>query len=72
MLEFCASAVAAINEAVIQNREVLTNTFLIIVLLLLFVGLTHFFRLLPANEHHPMEGKVTSEQAPDNGVNAAP
>jgi len=31
--EFCASAVAAINEAVIQNREVLTNAFFIIVLL---------------------------------------
>jgi len=31
--EFCAKAVAAINDAVIQNREVLTNAFFIIVLL---------------------------------------
>jgi len=31
--EFCARAVAVISEAVIQNREVLTNAFFIIVLL---------------------------------------
>jgi len=31
--EFCAMAVAAIKEAVIQAREVLTNAFFIIVLL---------------------------------------
>jgi len=31
--EFCAKAVAAINDAVIQNREVRTNAFFIILLL---------------------------------------
>lgn len=32
-LEFCARAVAAINETVTQNREVWTNAFFIILLL---------------------------------------
>ena len=57
VLEFCASAVAAINEAVIQNREVLTSTFLIIVLLSPFRWFNPLFRLLPAKRTPPDGGQ---------------
>ena len=53
--EFCAKAVAAINEAVIQNREVLTNTVFIIVLLSPFLLVLPTF-VVAAREANTIDG----------------
>jgi hypothetical protein len=56
-LEFCASAVAAINEAVMQNSEVLTNAFFIIVLLSPFCWFNPLFSDAAAKRSPPDGGQ---------------
>jgi hypothetical protein len=60
-LVFCAHAVPAIRAAVMQNREVLSNAFFIVIYFLLFVGFYPLGDVLPRKSHHPMTGKVMAE-----------